>query len=157
MRMKRMATVAVAIVLMISAVGIAREWGIGVSSEPMDIAGGGFFVDSYIDWNLLDIEDLGSASLRPSFGVGPLPINARVIFLDMLGVMSMSLGDVGVYFGMGPSFMLSTNLRWSQLDAVGIVGLDGISVTDFITVYIQVKIRGSGFFISPGVGIVFDL
>ena len=155
--MRRITVVAVSILLMISSVGVAREWGIGISSEPMDISGGGFFLDSYIDWNLLDIEDLGSLSLRPSFGIGPLPINARVIFLDMLGVMSMSLGDVGVYFGMGPSFMLSTNLRWSQLDAVGIAGLDGISITESITVYIQVKIRGTGFFISPGVGIVFDL
>ncbi len=155
--MKRLVLAAIAIFLMVSAAGDAREWGIGVSSEPMDIAGGGFFLDSYIDWDLLSVEDLGSLSLRPSLGVGPLPLNARVIFLDMLGVFSMSLGDVGVYFGIGPSYMLATDFNWSQLDAVGIVGLDGISITGSITVYVQVKIRGSGFFISPGVGIVLGL
>jgi len=155
--MRRITAVFVSILLIISSVGVAREWGIGISSEPMDISGGGFFLDSYIDWDLLAVEDIGRVSLRPSFGVGPLPINARVLFLDMLGVFSMSLGDVGVYFGIGPSFMLSTNFAWSQLDAVGIAGLDGISITDSITVYIQVKVRGSGFFISPGVGFVFGL
>lgn len=155
--MKRIALVMAFLLLMISMVGIARGWGIGISSEPMDISGGGFFLDSYIDWDLLTVEDMGSLSLRPSFGIGPLPINARVLFLDMLGVFSMSLGNVGLYFGIGPGFMLSTAFAWSQLDAVLIAGLDGISITDSITVYIQVKVRGAGFFISPGVGFVFGL
>ena len=155
--MKRMMWAVIGILLMVSMMGSAREWGIGISSEPMDISGGGFFLDSYIDFGLVTLEDVGRISVRPSFGLGPLPLNARVLFLDVLGVLSMSLDRVGFYFGLGPGFMLSTSLSWTQLDIVGIAGLDGISITDNITVYIQVKIRGSGFFISPGVGFVFGL
>jgi hypothetical protein len=155
--MKRIAFAILSLLLISSTVGAAREWGIGISSEPLDIRGGGFFLDSYIDWDVLTVDELGYLSFRPSLGLGPLPLNARVIFLDLLGVFSMSLGNVGVYFGIGPGYMLSTNFNWSELDAVGIVGLDGISITDSITVYIQVKVRGSGFFISPGVGFVLGL
>jgi len=145
------------LLLMVSTAVFAKSWGIGVSSEPMDISGGGFLLDSYIDWTLVTVEDMGELSLRPSFGIGPLPIHARVLFMDLLGVFRLSLESVGAYVGIGPGFMLSTSFRWSKLDAVLVAGLDDIRITDSITVYIQVKVRGAGFFVSPGVGFVFAL
>ena len=49
--------------------------GVGVSSEPLDIAGGGFFLDSDLDVPLLSLGSEMSVSLRPTFSVGPLPLN----------------------------------------------------------------------------------
>lgn len=143
--------------LTIPLLGLARGWGLGVSSEPMDISGGGFFADAYVDWNLLALEEIGELGLRPSFGIGPLPINPQVLFLDIMGVLHVRLGEIGCFVGIGPSFMLSTSFHWSDLDIAGIAGLDRISITESITMYVQIKIRGSRFFVSPGVGFAFGL
>ena len=51
--------------------------------------------------------------------------------------------------------MVATDFDWTQLDGLAVVGVDDIRITDSMTVYIEVKIRGTGFFVSPGVGFVF--
>jgi len=135
---------------------IAREWGIGISSEPMDIAGGGFFLDSFVEIPLVGLRDLADLGLRASFGLGPLPIDPRVLFLDAFVVWRLDIGELNAYVGLGPSFMVSTSFVWTDLDAQVIVGIDGIRITEPVTIYIEVKIRGTGFFMSPGVGVVFD-
>jgi hypothetical protein len=152
--MKR-AWVGILMVLMASSVILAGEWGVGISSEPMDIAGGGFFVDSFIDLPVIGLRNVTNLSLRPSFGLGPLPINPRVLFLDLQIVWSLALGEMSAYVGAGPSLMVSTDFSWTSLDGLAVAGIDSIRITDSITNYIEVKVRGTGFFISPGVGFVF--
>lgn len=144
------------VVLVVSLASVAGQWGIGISSEPLDIAGGGFFVDSFVDLPIPVLRQVADLSMRPSFGFGPLPINPQILFLDLPVVMGVSLGEMNAYIGMGPSFMMTTNLSWTDIDALVIGGIDSIRITDRITIYIELKVRGAGFFMSPGVGFVFD-
>jgi len=103
------------LVLVVSLTALASQWGVGISSEPMDIAGGGFFMDSYIDVPMIAFQDVTSLSLKPSLGLGPLPVNPQVLFLDLLVALSLSIGDISTYVGAGPSFMVSTDWLSSVL------------------------------------------
>jgi len=49
-----------------------------------------------------------------------------------------------------------TDFSWTNLDGLAVIGIDNIAITDDIAIYVEVKVRGRGFFISPGVGFVFD-
>ena len=77
--MKRAAILIVAALLLVAIPlpSYAQEIGFGVSSEPADISGGGFFLD------IIGIIPLWAPfSLRTTFSVGPLPLEASFFFLD---------------------------------------------------------------------------
>lgn len=63
--------------------------GLGVSCEPVDITGGGFFAD--ITWNmkLLSLGEIGTLSIRPMFGLGPLPLQMKWVVLDALFMVEL--------------------------------------------------------------------
>ena len=157
MRTRPAKVLAVLLLLVCSAEALGREWGIGISSEPMDIRGGGFFLDSYIDMPLLQRARGMKLGLRGSLGVGPLPIDPRIVFLDVMAVGWVPLGNMSAYAGAGPSYMVATDFDWTQLDGLVVVGVGNIRITESVEVYIEVKVRGTGFFVSPGVGFVLHL
>ena len=129
--------------------------GVGVSSEPLDISGGGFFLDSDLDVPLLSLGSEMSISLRPTFGVGPLPLNVRLFIFDVYAVLGLRFEGLGAYAGIGPGFVFATDFDFLSWSLVAIAGLDNIRLTDRLRLYIQIKIR-ERFFISPGFGLVFS-
>lgn len=72
------------------------ELGAGVSSEPVDISGGGFFLDIIGDAPLWS-----PFSLHTTFSVGPLPVEPSFFFLDGTFVMGFPLEEFRLYAGAG--------------------------------------------------------
>jgi len=142
-------------VLMFGGAVYGARLGVGVSSEPLDIAGGGFFLDSDLDVPLLSLGSEMSISLRPTFSVGPLPLNMQLLIFDVYAVLGLRFEDMGAYAGIGPGFVFTTDFDFSSWSVVAIAGLDNIRLTDRWRLYIQIKIR-ERFFVSPGFGLVFS-
>ncbi len=142
-------------ILAVAAPVCGASFEVGVSSEPQDIWGGGFFLDTSLDVHLLDLDSEVCAGLRPTFSLGPLPLNMQLFVIDLYATLGLQLEDLRAYVGVGPGFIFDTDFDFSSWSIVGITGLEDIRLTDNLRLYIQVKVRGEGFFISPGFGLMF--
>lgn len=147
--------VLIAVILTFGGTVHGARLGVGVSSEPLDIAGGGFFLDSDLDVPMLSLGSEMSVSIRPTFTVGPLPLNVQLFITDVYAILGLRFEGLGVYAGIGPGFVFTTHFHFSSWSVVGVAGIDNIRLTDTLRLYIQAKIRG-GFFISPGFGLAFS-
>jgi len=143
-----------AALLALTAPVYGASFDVGVSSEPLDISGGGFFLDTSLDVHLLNLDSEVRAGLRPTFSLGPLPLNMRLFVIDLYATLGFRLEDLHAYVGVGPGFIFDTDFDFSSWSLVSIVGLEDIRLSDNLRLYIQVKVRGEGFFISPGFGLV---
>jgi len=157
MRTKHMRVIAGLLVMVLTFGGAVcgARLGVGVSSEPLDIAGGGFFLDSDLDVPLLGLGSEMSVSLRPTFSLGPLPLNMQLFIFDVYAVLGLRFEGLGAYAGIGPGFVFTTDFDFSSWSVVAIAGLEDIRLTDRWRLYIQIKIR-ERFFVSPGFGLVFS-
>lgn len=130
--------------------------GVGISCEPLDISGGGFFAE--VMWNepLLDLGRVGRISLRPVFGIGPLPLNASWILLDAFAVWEYPLTGFNLFAGVG--YGLIYDFRGGRLehsDVIATFGLSDVPLAGGLRMFVHIRTRGIGFFISPGVGLKF--
>lgn len=124
--------------------------GAGISCEPVDIGGGGFFLD--ITGNIPFLDTFATFSLRPIFSVGPLPLQVSRFILDGMVVAEFSLERFTPFVGAGIGFVFTE--RWRQLHTswVTIVGAQ-VVLDEGLYMVVQVRTRGIGFFVSPGVGL----
>jgi hypothetical protein len=143
-------------VVLISLTASGMEWGLGVSSEPADISGGGFFLD--VSWDVRLFTGVGRSGLtiRPCISIGPLPIRVRFVVLDTYVIWDLDLDGLSGYVGAGPGVVMTTGLNLYSHSVVAVVGLCGIMITDSIELYVQAKLRSEGFFLSPGLGILLE-
>ena len=127
--------------------------GFGVSCEPVDIGGGGFFFDVAWNMELLALGEIGTLSARPMFGLGPLPLRMRWFILDALFVAEFPQEKFVFYAGAGYGVIISLQLELLSKSLVAVVGLSHISLAEDLQMYAHVKVRGEGFFASPGLGL----
>ncbi len=135
----------------------AKGWlGTGISCEPVDIRGGGFFAD--IMWNarLFDLGDLGYISARPMFSVGPLPLRVQWFIMDGFFIAEFPFRDFTLYAGAGFGIVFSTAWQVTNRSVVTVVGLSNVSLGERLQMYVQIRVRGEGFFASPGFGIQWE-
>ena len=131
------------------------DWiGLGISCEPIDIAGGGFFLD--VIWNvaLIRLENLGALKACPMLSVGPLPLRIRMWTLDAFLVAEFPWREFTLRAGLG--YGLVFGIEGFQLlhrSTVFLLSLSDISLLRDLRMYVQLRIRGEGFFASPGFGV----
>lgn len=138
------------ILFSVAPITYAASFGIGVSSEPADISGGGFLLD------IVGVIELKSPfRVHVNFSVGPLPVQPRLFFIDVTGVVEFPL-NVGqtsclnmlLYIGAGAGF----SSVWSF--TTNVLGGVELAVGRNIDVFLQASFRSfSGSFISVGYGV----
>ena len=126
-------------------------FGIGFSSEPFDIAGGGFFLDIIGDILLWDT--FATFHLCPIFSIGPFgPLPPRVsrFILDIMVVAEFPLERFTLFAGAGMGAIFTE--RWREV-YTGWVSAAGatVAINEGLTLFAQVRMRGIGF-LSPGAG-----
>jgi|GEM_PF-2098868 len=138
--------------------GLAMDgWlGVGISCEPLDISGGGFFAE--VMWNapIHNLGRIGRISLRPVFGIGPLPLNASWVLLDAFAVWEYPLAGFNLFAGVG--YGLIYDFRGGRLehsDVIATFGLSDVPLAGGLRMFAHLRTRGIGFFLSPGVGLKF--
>jgi len=147
------------IALLALAAGAVSVWAgslqIGVSAEPLDIAGGGFFLDASTDLILAEGK-VATFVVRPALTLGPLPLNASVWGVDLFAVLAVPLDGVTLFAGVGPGFLFWFSPATVSWSVVSTFGMSGIRILDTLEVYVQCKLRGAGFFVSPGFGVELE-
>jgi disulfide bond formation protein DsbB len=150
------AGVVAALVILMAGAGAVHAGAlqVGLSAEPLDISGGGFFLDVSMDLPLAEVKS-ASLSLRPTFSVGPLPLHISFFVVDAFGVLCLPLRGLTLFAGVGPGMVFSTAWRSLSWSVVTIAGVEDITILGDLRVYFQFKVRGAGFFLSPGFGVEF--
>lgn len=157
MRHQVVVALATAVLAGASLPGLAMShWlGAGISCEPVDISGGGFFADVMWNVTVLDLGGAAHLSLRPMFGVGPLPLEVSLLIFDAFAVFEFRLERLTLFAGVG--YGVAYGIR-GGLHSSGILttlGLSGVPLADALRMYVQIRTRGTGFFLSPGFGLQF--
>ena len=125
-------------------------FGIGISCEPLDIAGGGFFLD--VIGNIVLWDTFATFRLRPIFTIGPLPLQVSRFILDIMVVAEFPLERFTLFAGAGLGVIFTDQWRELHTGWVSAVGAT-VALDEGLTLFAQVRTRGIGFFISPGVGL----
>lgn len=152
--MKRMIALVVVVLLlgMVPLVSSAQRLvlGTGISCEPVDIGGGGFFLD--VIGNIVLLDTFATFHLRPVFSIGPLPLRVSRLILDGIVVVEFPLEDFTLFAGAGMGAVFTEHWRHLHTSWVTIVGAT-VALDESLSLFVQVRTRGIGFFVSPGVGV----
>jgi hypothetical protein len=133
----------------------ASDWvGFGISCEPIDIKGGGFFFD--VIWNapLTRLGNIGFLKACPMFSVGPLPLRASMCTVDAFLVAEFPWSEVTFRAGLGYGLVFwIEGFQLVHKSTVFLLAFSDIHLLKNLQMYAQLRIRGEGFFASPGFGI----
>ena len=133
----------------------ASDWvGFGISCEPIDIKGGGFFFDVIWNVTLIRLENIGFLKACPMFSVGPLPLRASMWTLDGFIVAEFPGLDFALRAGLGYGLVFwIEGLQLVHRSTVFLLSLSNITLLKDLRIYAQLRIRGGEFFASPGFGV----